>query len=292
MFSVENIESDSLECPLCGVIHNNSLVSRASILVDKQQAENQLNLINEEIDIFRNELADLRLKLEEVKIRIIQINKKYNTQGQEKFSKIINKLASQSIQKDIRQARNQKKASYDEITNKQKSLKKEQKKLASKEDIQELDSYFTYLIQEFFAKLDALNINFAKVYHPTDYKKFTDGGAIENERAILAYQLAIFNLVYHAQNEIPAPLVIDTPNQQEQSAKNYERIINTIMNATPEQAQVILCGMETLNLNKFKEKAHVIYLDDEKLLKKSKYKELSEELSHILEVAKSDEQEK
>ncbi|TOG70235.1 hypothetical protein CGI95_25290, partial [Vibrio parahaemolyticus] len=31
-FAVENIPSDSLECPLCGIEHDNSLLSRAGLL--------------------------------------------------------------------------------------------------------------------------------------------------------------------------------------------------------------------------------------------------------------------
>jgi len=58
-FSVENIESDELECPLCGTIHNNSLVSRASILSDKQKAEDQVIYIEKEMSEFASTINEL-----------------------------------------------------------------------------------------------------------------------------------------------------------------------------------------------------------------------------------------
>jgi hypothetical protein len=45
-------------------------------------------------------------------------------------------------------------------------------------------------------------------------------------------------------SEINAPLVIDTPNQQEQSDKNYENIVNLITQKIPETEQIIICAME------------------------------------------------
>ncbi|MGZ5491841.1 MAG: hypothetical protein ACXWE6_14045, partial [Nitrososphaeraceae archaeon] len=49
LFSVENIEDDVVECPLCGTLHDNSLVNRAAILSDKQRVENQVIFIENEI---------------------------------------------------------------------------------------------------------------------------------------------------------------------------------------------------------------------------------------------------
>jgi hypothetical protein len=44
-YSVENIEDEEIECPLCGVVHDNSILNRTSILTDKAQAENQLRVL-------------------------------------------------------------------------------------------------------------------------------------------------------------------------------------------------------------------------------------------------------
>ena len=106
-------------------------------------------------------------------------------------------------------------------------------------------------------------------------------------RAALAYQMTVFRQIYHSHNEIPAPLVIDTPNQQEQATQNYERIVKLIMEDTPDQSQVILCGMENQYLDSYKDRANIIRLDEHKLLNNNSYNELSEELSLITEAAKN-----
>ena len=293
IFAVENIDGDNLECPLCGVIHDNSLVSRASLLSDKQQAEDQVRLISEEIAALNKKLVKLNPKLEKTRIRIAEINKKYEkyTQNDSKqtLPEIINALASQSIQYNVEKTKSEKQALHKEIDDNQKTLRKEQAELSDKEEIKNLDEHFSGLLGEFIIKLNALSINLSKVSNPTDYKKLSgNGGATEGARAILAYQLTIFNLIYHAKNEIPAPLIIDTPNQQEQAGDNYERIMKLIMDDTPDQSQIVLCGMDTSHLDRYREQAHVIYLDDNKLLKKEGYAELSNEILHIFESSKLD----
>jgi len=170
-----------------------------------------------------------------------------------------------------------------QIIDKQKILKKDQKDLLTKKHRDELSELFLSLLIKFIGKLDAKGINLNKVKHPSDYNKiFGSGGAAESTRAVLAYQIAVFRQIYSVANEIPAPLVIDTPNQQEQASKNYELIIKLIMNDTPESSQIILCGMDNSQLGPYKTEANVIQLSDEKLLKKGNYQALSKEVSTIL----------
>jgi len=77
-------------------------------------------------------------------------------------------------------------------------------------------------------------------------------------------------------SEINAPLVIDTPNQQEQSDKNYENIVKLITQKIPDTEQIILCAMENDKLEEYKKIANVIKLDKGKLLQSSKYGEIKE----------------
>ena len=88
--------------------------------------------------------------------------------------------------------------------------------------------------------------------------------------------LAIFSMINIHGNEINAPLVIDTPNQQEQSDKNYENIVNLITQRIPDTEQIIICAMENDKLEEYKKEANVIKLDKDKLLQSSKYDEIKQ----------------
>jgi len=77
-------------------------------------------------------------------------------------------------------------------------------------------------------------------------------------------------------NEVKSALVIDTPNQQEQSDSNYDRIVDILTNKMSDKTQVIMCAMENEHINPYKEKAKVITLNKDKLLSKTRYTELSD----------------
>ena len=77
VFSVENIEDDDIECPLCGTIHENSIVNRSSILVDKQQAVNQLHSIDTQLQNLVKKAEKTQKEYEQIKEKINHINAKY-----------------------------------------------------------------------------------------------------------------------------------------------------------------------------------------------------------------------
>lgn len=70
--------------------------------------------------------------------------------------------------------------------------------------------------------MSATGINLHGVKTPMDFKKLLGGGAVEATRGVLAYQLAILKQIEFANNCAISPFVIDTPNQHEQAAENYQ----------------------------------------------------------------------
>jgi hypothetical protein len=291
-FSVENIENDNLECPLCGTIHDNSLVSRASILSDKQKAEDQVLFIEQEISELSSITGELQPELESIRTQIREINEKYsrvdeNGAGRD-LTEIVDGFASKAVQRNVEETKTTKQALSKEADDSQKELKKEQKKLLSKAEKQELSDLFIGLLTEYIQKLDAKGVNLSRVKHPTDYNKlFGSGGAAEGTRAVLAYQMAVFKLIGYSKNEVLSPLVIDTPNQQEQAIKNYDRIINLVIDNMPNHSQLILCAMDNKQLDSFRKISNIIHLDENKLLCKDGYSELSNEISEIIQSSKN-----
>ena len=106
-----------------------------------------------------------------------------------------------------------------------------------------------------------------------------NGGAAESTRGLLAYYYAVLKQIYNAQNEVFAPIIIDTPNQQEQAHFNYSKIIDFIKQYTPKTAQLIICAMDRPEIEDYKKHAHVILLDENKLLSSEKYSSLKDLLN-------------
>ena len=280
VFSVENVQNDDIECPLCGTIHENSIVNRSSILADKQQAINQLDSINTQLQNLAKKAEKTQKEYKQIKEKINYINEKYKLEDNNQLislNEIIEKFAYKSINDNIINTKKEKLLKIDNYKNDQKDIKKEQNTLLTKEDKQKLDDDFLELLHSNIKLLDAEGINLSSIKTPLDYNKIVkEGGAAEGTRGIFSYYLSIFSMINIYGSEINAPLVIDTPNQQEQSDKNYENIVNLITQRIPDTEQIIICAMENDKLEEYKKEANVIKLDKDKLLQSSKYDEIKQ----------------
>jgi len=284
-FTVENIPDDEIECPLCGTMHENSIVNRASILVDKSQAEIQLFEIGKALDKFENKISANNNKLNEVKNRIDEINSKYiiedRNENKINFNQIIESIAGNAIKQNVEKTKIEKVNQVHEIENEIKTLKREQKELITKEIIEDRNDTFISLFTDYLSELAYDSINLSEINSPLDYNKvIREGGAAEGTRGILAYYLSVYKMVEKYQNEVLAPLVIDTPNQQEQSGKNYEKIVKLLLNKFG-NGQVIISAMENDYLKPLKLKSKVITLNSERLLIKKDYEKIKKELDSI-----------
>ena len=281
-FTIENVQEEEVECPLCGTVHENSIINRASILTDKQQAENQLQEINQSIDKLQLKIEKLTVRLNSVKNKIGELNSKYTIEDDNNisigFNDIIESIAGKSIQEKVTLT---KKNKLDEESNLEKQIKaiqKDQKDLQIKETIENIIATFNATFTKYAKVLGAEDINLSEIKSPLDYNKVVkEGGAAENSRAILAYYSTIYSLVETYGNEVKCAFIIDTPNQHEQSFTNYDKIIQLIMNNFPKDSQIILCAMENTQLSAFEKVANNIILDNKKLLDKLKYDEVKKE---------------
>lgn len=288
-FAVEYIPEDVLECPMCGTKHDNSLLSRAGILTDKSIVEEEAGLIRNSLNLKRVALKNLQDELQEVRFEINRINEKYVTSLPEiansnhDMQNAIHSIALKNVSHNVSEIIVSHESKSKRAEKIQKEIKSDQNKLLSKKEKDELNTHFFKNLEKNIETLSATGINLHGVKTPMDFKKLLGGGAAEATRGVLAYQLAILKQIEFANSCAIAPFVIDTPNQHEQAAANYLKIINLLKSNLSSQYQVILCGMDHIALDEFKKDCNRIKLDKDKLLKSSQYEILKAEYNRILE---------
>lgn len=288
-FAVEYIPEDVLECPMCGTKHDNSLLSRAGILTDKSIVEEEAGLIRNSLNLKRVALKNLQDELQEVRFEINRINEKYVTSLPEiansnhDMQNAIHSIALKNVSQNVSEIIVSHESKSKRAEKIQKEIKSDQNKLLTKKEKDELNDYFFKNLTKNIETLSATGINLHGVKTPMDFKKLLGGGAAEGTRGVLAYQLAILKQIEFSNNFAIAPFVIDTPNQHEQAAANYLKIINLLKNNLSSQYQVILCGMDHVALDEFKEDCNIIKLDKNRLLKSSQYEVLRAEYNLIVE---------
>ncbi|ELW3161188.1 hypothetical protein QMJ54_002686 [Salmonella enterica] len=284
-FAVESIPTDHLECPLCGTLHDNSLTNRALLLSEKDSLLDEANSIASEIEALRSSLFELNEVAQFATNEIERINKKYLTDDNagEKtlITQVIDAISKEKVSRSIQVKIDNEDLKISKANNSVAELKKDQRKLLSNKDKEELNSSFMSKLLGNIEALGSTGVNLSKVKSPTDYKQLLGGGAAEAARGLLAYQLSVLQQIHSAKTCIVPPFVIDTPNQQEQAGHRYETVIKELMRSIPEDYQIILSAMENNALNEFKNDANVITLNSGKLLDSSQYDSLRSEYKNI-----------
>lgn len=281
-YSVENIEDEQIECPLCGVVHENTILNRTSILTDKVQAKNQLKVLLSEIEKINSEIEENEIELKDARKQIEEINNKYVIEEENElsvnFNQIIESIAGKSIKENVIQTKSIKQAEIKQIDDDLKKLNKKQKELITKETIESINDSFKSILTKYIKSLVAESVNLSDINSPLDYNIIIkEGGAADSARAILAYYLTVFTMVEIYGSEVKSALIIDTPNQQEQSHTNYDKIVNLLTNEISSDTQIIMGAMVNEHLKPFVDRANIIFLDKNKLLLKEKYDILKNE---------------
>lgn len=284
VFSVENVDGEDIECPVCGTHHSNTIIDKAGILADKAQLEKQAKKVASELKATEGVLKEASERLNKLRRDIQGINEKYavnDSNGDKRsFSNIVDSLASKAVQKNVTETKGVKQLDSKKAQDKQKELKKEQSKLLTKDQKKERDEHFTSTLAQYVELLEAQGINLSGVKSPLNHGKLiANGGAAESTRAILAYQMTVLDMAHRFGSSVLSPFIIDTPNQHEQAKVNYESIIKLILEKAPKEQQIFLCALESPMISPYKKKAHVIELDEEsKLLKAGLYNKVRNEL--------------
>lgn len=289
-FAVENIPSDTLECPLCGVEHDNSLLSRAGLLANKDELEKEAASIESLLNIKYLERLDLAADLSAVASEICRINQKYlndeqpttPSENDEVLNQALFAISQHKVQNSVDTQKQNYQLQSQQAIGEQAALKKAQRKLIVKSNINALNDLFLESLTQSVSALGATGVNLDGVKSPMEYKKLLGGGAAEGTRGTLAYHLAVLKQIEHVGNSQVAPFVIDTPNQQEQAEHRYETVIKVIKSKIPDSYQVILCAMESEALAPYIADAHIIELNENRLLQREYYSALSAEYEQVV----------
>ncbi|MCG6658754.1 hypothetical protein HOP52_13420 [Halomonas campisalis] len=278
---------EDIECPTCGVIHDNSIVNRFSLLQDKNQSEDIIARLGSDILLLNDEIEKKTIEFNGVRENIRELDQKYSSDkgGNRSFSSILEIIASNSVKKKVEGSRSNKVERLHNLTIEEKNLVKERVE-RSKENRKKVKEKFQKLFPHYLAKLKAFGVNASSIKSPENHSKVAaSGGAAESTRAMLAYYMSVYNLIDKYGEHVLCPFVIDTPNQHEQAAKHYDSIVSLLLQELPERAQLFVCGMDSEKLQPLKDKAKIIYLDVEhSLLSRDLFKYIDSEYSGLFEM--------
>jgi len=267
-FAVEHTSGDHLQCPLCGTLHNNTLVQRSGLLAEKAAAEEDLKrVVDKEVALSaKASRTELQVRVLREKIDAYSSRFEASEVAEDTSGDFITRLSSAAIQKMALKTKGEAEGRVAQREKEERRLKTLQRKLLSKADKAVLDERFQSLLVTYVETLGASGVNLTGVMSPLNYARlFGSGGAAEGTRAALGYYLAVHTMVQEAENEAIPPLVVDTPNQHEQTDYNYEVALRLIQQKIS-ASQVFVCAMNTEVIQQYKPLGKVTWLEPGKRL--------------------------
>ena len=187
-FSVENVEGDLLECPLCGTEHRNTAVERASMLADKQKANNQLKDIDSALKTVSSRVEKSGRELTATRVEISQLHSKYliieDGQKTQDLRSIIESIAGRSIEDKVKTDQEAKMGQSYSAEQDLKRLRKEQRELRLKERTEEIHKFFNDTFIQYAEILKADEVNLSAIRKPTDYTKVEKEAVRRKTRAL------------------------------------------------------------------------------------------------------------
>lgn len=236
-YSLNELDCE-ITCPTCNATYENSMVSRFGLLEDIDTCRSLLSDYLEDKKKITKEVAKLenQLNLQVSKVREITslLDEK---KGKVRLKDLVQNESSKQVKEIFKQSQSNYSIQIGEIEEQKSGLESDRSKLNNKGRKDSIISRFNTLIDLFLIKLNVHTLNSDGFI---DIPLSVKSQGSDTPRALLAYYYAILFTSQEFTNLPQFPLVIDSPNQQDQDAINRNKIINFIFDNTPDDYQLVL----------------------------------------------------
>ncbi|CAG0955299.1 hypothetical protein ANAEL_00301 [Anaerolineales bacterium] len=238
---------DIIACPTCGQEYENRFAERFNIANDHQKCVTLLQDILTRLDELNKKISEHRKSLQETNIEIKEIEQIMNRKsGDITLVNLLKSMSSEHITSTIAENIQEIRSEIGEIDSKIREAEEEMKKFEDKNRVKTICDYYKDVMGRHLYNLNVSNVS------PKSYSRI-DSGIKETgsdlPRAILAYNFAILATVAKHGTSVMCPIVIDSPNQQDQDVKNYDGILKFIRDNVPSGSQTIIGLVDDYNID-------------------------------------------
>ena len=266
-----------VDCPTCGAEYENSFQERFEIAQDAETCTDLLVSLRNDLTQVISNISTLEeqtdnLKQQQGKILELLARK----QGDLKLQDLIDIEGKKSFIKHLNIEKNAQQKVVNEFDARILKVQQDMDKFDDPDARKEIMVEFSETLRKFTNKLGVYSLNENAFKDIT--AKLQESGS-DLPRAILAYFFATQRAIRKNGNSTLFPMIIDSPNQQEQDADNLKRMLNFAYQNRPEGQQLILGMVHDANIE-FEGKR--IKVDKKfSVLNECDYKMLSDEIRHF-----------
>jgi hypothetical protein len=269
-------------CPTCGTSHQNDFANRYSIIEDREACLEFIFEAVAKVQQLAASAASITASVGEADTAMAEIKVALDSKKDDISLEDVIESKGRRIAADL--FRQQFDGLTDEISKLVLDIKEIEDKLKVLKDKKRREKIVGVYAQLMLSYLDRLDVSNYSVQEFTRLPaKISETGS-DLPRSILAYFLAVLNTMHEFSTSFFGPIVIDSPNQQDQDAKNVGSMIDLIVNAAPDDAQVIL-GTVSLHDQKFEDAAIIEFTDKLKVLRPDEFESVKAKLQPFVDEA-------
>lgn len=238
-YSVAALPEETVECPTCGQVHENTFVERFSIAQDEAKTTDFIGEVSIELSQVLQLIENERAAFGQLTSETLKLQELLSKRHQDvTFHDIVKREGEKEYRHRVI-------ARIDELDKIVAALdrviieaNKAMKAAESAERRAEVLERYTFLMASYSRTLQADSLgedDFGNIYF-----KIRETGS-DRPRAILAYMFAILDLIQDGNNTPDCPIILDSPKQQDQDNANHALMLEFIRDRRPEGSQLILC---------------------------------------------------
>ncbi len=263
-------------CPTCGAEYENSFAERFEIARDERRSKDLLLELIKDVQAVESQIQKEKESLSTVTAEVSRINEILEKKkGDLKLKDIIDNAGKNQVRSIFSDRHSELNDILITNAREKEKLDKKLKAFENKDRKSAILDFYTSRMTSFLKKLDVHSLT------PDDYKAIAT--KIESKetgssrpRALIAYYFSFFHLMKKYSSSTYCPLLIDSPNQQDQDIEHIDKIMGFINHNQPEGSQMILGLTETYGEDF---NCKVIELNEKySLLQKSEFEEVADEM--------------
>lgn len=269
-------------CPTCGTSHQNDFANRYSIVEDREACLDFISASMTKIQQLAKSAASIDAEVRDADAAMAEIQATLDSRREDVSLADVIESKGRRIASDLFQQ--QFDGLTDEISKLVNEIKAIDDKLGALKDRKRRDKIVAFYAQLMLSYLDRLDVSNYSVQEFTKLPARISETGSDLPRSILAYFLAVLNTMNEFSTSFFGPIVIDSPNQQDQDATNVGAMIDLIVKAVPDDAQVIL-GTVSLHDQTFDDADIIEFTDKLQVLRADEFESVQATLKPFIDLA-------
>ncbi|MDN3712913.1 hypothetical protein QWZ10_16290 [Paracoccus cavernae] len=210
---------EEILCPTCGTSHQNDFANRYSIIEDREACLEFISDSSTKIQQLAKSAASVDAEVRDADAAMAEIQAALNARRDDVSLADVIESKGRRIASDL--FREQFDNLTDEISILVNEIKEIEEKLSALKDKKRRDEIVAFYARLMLSYLDRLDVANYSIQEFTKLPARISETGSDLPRSILAYYLAIINTMNEFSTSFFGPIVIDSPNQQDQDAKTW-----------------------------------------------------------------------